>query len=404
MAALVGCRQGARPTPASAPSASATPTSTSLSPNDPTGMRLAKVDMLISQWDVAQAAGRKEQADMLVAPDPPGGRRRATRDFVAAAEGSMGIQTQYLGVSALGFSGRSDATRVLLERLRERDPRLVGNALIALRIRADPNTRLDPVLQQMRSPAVEPRRYAPLVVANVLEAQLRMGRTPDAGTQRQVASALSAIVADRDPLVRLHVANALGKLTVPGTFELLMVLMKDEYVRIRIAAAAGLERLGDARGMPEVIRLLEDVDQELKGIVQDLLVSYAARASGQPLSEATRAELGTSGLAWSRWYTDFAQARGIPLPSSVRSPAASLAPREGPAAPAPGPATAAPGAGDTTRSPGAPPPSPWSAPTAPTTAPTTRAPAPAPAPAPRRVERAPMPSPPPPPPPPPPLR
>ncbi len=32
-----------------------------------------------------------------------------------------------------------------------------------------------------------------------------------------------------------------------------MILMKDHEIRIRIAAAAGLERLGDYRGFPEAV-------------------------------------------------------------------------------------------------------------------------------------------------------
>jgi hypothetical protein len=319
LAALLagGCRRGATPAPeageASAPRA-AQPAP--LVPADPRQQTLQRVDLLIAQWDASQAEGPAEQTQAIF------DRIRqevdaAYGDFAEAAKGAKGIRLHYLGVAALGFSARREATQVLVEQLIHDDPRLVGNALVALKMRADPDTPLPPILQRIPGGAPEPKRYAPLALANVLEARQRAGRPRDAAAERTAMNLLSGVVADRDPYVRLHVAKALGFLPQPGSFELVQVLMKDEHVRIRVAAAAALERLGDPRGFVDVIKLLADAPDETKPVVRDLLGSYAGRLQGAPLPDAQDNEFGTSAASWHRSYQDYAQRTGLALPSAA---------------------------------------------------------------------------------------
>ncbi len=310
-AALAACRQTpkgpARPTP-SAQAISPSP----LLSTDPASLRFRKVDMLISQWDVAQASGQEDKAQAIFDQV----RREVDEgyaDFAAAAAGGRGLQLQYLAASALGFTTRPEATKLLVDHLTEADPKLRGNILIALKLRADPATPILPVLQQVASSAPEPRRYAPLAIANVLEARRKTPQGVDDATERQVAQTLSGVVADRDPYVRLHVAKALGELRRPGAYDLLMILMKDEYPRIRLAAAAGLERVADPRGFPEVVRLLGDSPDESKLVVRELLASYGGKIRGTSLSEDEKARLGTSTEAWYAWYDALRQERGWPV-------------------------------------------------------------------------------------------
>jgi len=308
LAVQAGCRQAA---PAAPPAPTATgPLPSQPTPGDPRMLRFHKVDMLVAQWDVAQASARTDQAEALaqqIRAEVDG----AFPDFVSASRGEMGMRLQYAAVGALGFSARPQATNALLDRLADTDPQLVGNTLIALKIKADPETPLAPILKMVTANAPAPRRYAPLAVANIVEARWRTGRGVDQAMQNTATHVLSGVVADRDPYVRLHVAKALGALRGPGTFDLLMILMKDEEIRIRLAAAVGLERVGNPEGFPEVVLLLGDAPDELKPTVRDLLASYAGRLQGTPLDPQDVTRLGLSPQAWQRWFGEYAALRGL---------------------------------------------------------------------------------------------
>jgi len=310
--ALVGaCNRRAAPPAPAAPSAPRTAADV-LPATDPRALRMHRVDMLVAQWDVAQSGGRLDQADQL-GRQIQGEVDGAFQDFAAASRGQMGTPFQYVAVSALGFSQRREATGLLVDRLGDPDTALVGNALIALKIRSDPETPLAPILKLVASRAPSPRRFAPLAIANVVDARYRTGRNLDPEMQKAATHVLSGVVADRDPLVRLHVAKALGALRTPACFELLMILMRDDQIRVRIAAAAGLERMGDPRGFPETIRLLADAPEDAQGVVRDILASYAERLQGRALTSAELAGLGTSPTSWSRWFGEYARQRGLPL-------------------------------------------------------------------------------------------
>src|SRR5205814_1866739 len=128
---------------------------------------------------------------------------------------------------------------------------------------------------------------------------------------------LVGLLEDHDPVVRLHVAKAMGALRVPEANDFLGVLLKDDHVRIRIAAASALERIGDPRAFPKVIELLDAVDDTEKPLVREILVSYAARIQGAPLTAEQRAQLDVSPRAWDRWYG--ARTSGPPGKSGVLS-------------------------------------------------------------------------------------
>jgi hypothetical protein len=307
LALLAGaCKAGPRapetsppPTTRSAPSGSAAgvyedPSRTS---------RLIRVDSLVSQWDALQADGREEEA-VAIAQKIRVEVDADTATFVAASRGDLGVRRQYLGVQALGFATDPAATHLLVERLSEGDPRLVGNALIALKIRSDPATPLPPILGLLGKEAIEPRRFASLALANVLRAREAAGIPLESQHADRAMNGLVGLLHDRDPYVRLHAAKATGALRRTEAVDFLVLLLNDEHVRIRIAAAAALERIGDPRAFPPVVRLLETVDADSKVLVRDVLFSYAERIQGAPLSPAERETLGTSLAAWNRWFAD----------------------------------------------------------------------------------------------------
>ena len=287
----------------------------SLLPADsPLARRLMEVDGLIVQWDAAQADGQDESAAALAA------RIRETVDgdlpaIVAAARGGSGLRAQNVAVQGLGFSKDPSATSVLVERLLERNPALVGNALISLKLRADPATPLPQIVALLRSRDLEPRRFAPLALANVALAREAAGQPVESRIADDALPGLVNLSQDRDPVVRLHATKAMGALRRSEANDFLVVLLKDEHVRIRVAAAAALERIGDPRTFPQVVILLDACEEGVKTLVRDVLVSYAERLQGAPLTDAQKQELGTSPRAWDRWFAGRA-ARPAPAPKS----------------------------------------------------------------------------------------
>ena len=107
---------------------------------------------------------------------------------------------------------------------------------------------------------------------------------------------------------------------MPGTYEYLKILAKDPEMWIRLAAGAALERQGDPRGFPEVVRLLTDAPQQSRGMIRDLLISYAGKLRGRALTPEEIAQL-QGPRAWSQWFAEHNKSKGLPA-ARQRSPAA----------------------------------------------------------------------------------
>ncbi|MCC7139042.1 MAG: HEAT repeat domain-containing protein [Planctomycetes bacterium] len=265
--------------------------------------RFVRIESLVAQWDAVQQEGKDEEASLLA--KKVGEETDADFDvIVASARGQHGVRAEHLAVKALGFSTRREATAVLVSKLTSPDAALVGNALIAIKLRADPDTPLPPIVALLRSNTLEARRFAPLAFANVVIARERAGRPIEEAIAEKAMTGLVGLVQDRDPYARLHTAKAMGALRRPEATDFLVLLLKDEHTRIRLAAAAALERIGDPRTFPQVLRLFDDLPEEQKPVLRDILASYAAHLTGSPIPPDEVLRLGTSPIAWDRWYAD----------------------------------------------------------------------------------------------------
>lgn len=265
--------------------------------------RWFRIDALLMDWDATQQDGKDQEAAVLAAKL----QQEVDADFdglADAAAGKYGVKGEHLGVKALAFSKRPQATEILVNALRSRDQALVGNALIGLKLRADPSTSLPPIVALLRAPFTEARRYAPLALANIVLARERAGRPIEEQTAEQAMTGLVGLVQDRDPFARLHAAKCMGALRRPEATDFLVLLLRDEHVRIRLAAAAALERIGDPRAFAQVVRLLDAVPEDQKPVVRDVLASYAERLQGRPLAPGQAAAFGVSPTAWDRWYVE----------------------------------------------------------------------------------------------------
>lgn len=265
--------------------------------------RWFRIDALLMDWDATQQDGKDQEAAVLAAKL----QQDVDADFdglAEAAAGKYGVRGEHLGIKALAFSKRPEATDILVTALRSRDQALVGNALIGLKLRADPATSLPPIVGLLRASFTEARRYAPLALANIVLARERVGRPLEEQTAEQAMTGLVGLVQDRDPFARLHAAKCMGALRRPEATDFLVLLLRDEHVRIRLAAAAALERIGDPRAFAQVVRLLDAVPEDQKPVVRDVLASYAERLQGRPLAPGQAAAFGVSPTAWDRWYVD----------------------------------------------------------------------------------------------------
>ena len=287
--------------------------------------RFFRVDTLIAQWDAAQADGRDVEAQAL-AKQAGEEVDKGFADFAAAARGEAGLRAQYLAVKALAFSKDRGATTLLVARLADSDSDLVSNVLISLKVREDPMTPLPPLVALLRSPVPEIRRFAPLAFANVVLARERAGMTMESTVVQQATTNLVGLVQDRDPFVRLHTAKAMGALRRPETNDLLVLLLRDDHMRIRLAAAAALERIGDPRTFPKVVELLEACDLASKVLVRDILVSYAERLEGRPLSAEQKTALDVSPRAWDRWFAGREGGKALPAGTAPAGAPAPLPP------------------------------------------------------------------------------
>lgn len=267
--------------------------------------QFARTEALILRWDSLRANGRNPEAESL----KPSITESVDQDyptFARAARGELGLHAQYLAVSALGFASSPDATTILVDQVAGRDGQLAGNALIALGVRADPRTPVDLIIARIGpTQPLEVKRYAPLAMAKVWEAQAAAGMPASQGQERQAMARLGAIVVDPDPITRLHVARALGSMRIRGTYEYLRVLSGDPVMRVRWAAASAFERRAEPEGFPVVVQLLAEVAPESKHIIRDILVSYAGRLQGRALSPQEVASLGLGPRAWNQWFFEF---------------------------------------------------------------------------------------------------
>ncbi|MBW2373124.1 MAG: HEAT repeat domain-containing protein [Deltaproteobacteria bacterium] len=272
--------------------------------------QFARVEAMITRWDSLRANGRNPEA-MALAPSITQSVDADYGTFERAARGELGLYAQYLAVSALGFATSPAATQVLVEQVAGRDGKLAGNAFIALGIRADPNTPVDLLIARLGpTQPLEVKRYAPLALSKVLDARTAAGMPSNQAQERQAMARLGAIVVDPDPITRLHVAKAMAAMRVQGTYEYLRVLTGDPVMRVRWAAASALERQGDPRGFPAVVQLLAEVAPDSKHIIRDILIAYAGRLQGRPLTGGEVASLGIGPRAWSQWYHQYTRTRG----------------------------------------------------------------------------------------------
>lgn len=322
LVALTACQQSGTGAQGGADRATGTPgVAPSVGPaTGPTGAdtvgsdRMRRAWNLLGQWDAAQSAGQQAIATR-VAADLQQTVDGGFDEFIQAAKGSQGVEMQYLATSVLGFSQNPSATRTLEAQLDSKDPNLLANAMVALALRRDPATRLSPVLlfADTRAPRL-PRRYAPLVVATVIDARLRAGQPRDPRLEAEAFRRVAPLASDDDIYTRLHVAKALGAVQTAGTVDYLLGLVRDREMRVRWASAAALERGGDVRGFPEVVRLMHEVPETSKHIIRDILVSYAGRIQGKPLTDEEVANLGTSAAQWSRWFARYQREAGVRVP------------------------------------------------------------------------------------------
>jgi HEAT repeat protein len=99
-------------------------------------------------------------------------------------------------------------------------------------------------------------------------AAIALGMIPP---QESSVRALAHLVQDEDPVVRWHVAVALGNVGLESGVEHLAKLIEDEIPFVRAHAAIALAQIGHESGMPYLERLTKDSTPRVAKIAQDSL-------------------------------------------------------------------------------------------------------------------------------------
>lgn len=199
-----------------------------------------------------------------------------------------------IAAAALGFSRIPEnpqfpqvhprALPALLQALDSGDDAIVENALLGLRVLADPSTPLDrvlPLLTGHHNPDV--RANAALCIATVVQP----------GKSDRVLPYVLPALKDEDPKVRNHAVNIVRALKDPGAVSALVPLLADRYELIRANTARTLGDLGDLSACPA---LIEQVDHP-KQIVRFWCLEALKKLTGK--------DYGFNKKKWADWWNDY---------------------------------------------------------------------------------------------------
>jgi hypothetical protein len=206
-----------------------------------------------------------------------------------------------IAAGAVGFAGRvrmnrpicepKEAVPMLLATLADPDPVLLSNSLLSLWLLADPTMMVAPILPLVSHEDAAVRGNAVLALSAVVR--------PGYGEEAIVALTLAA--ADRDPVVRVHAAQAIAHLRAQSSTGYLINLLQDPVPLVRARAALGLAELKDRAALRPLILALRS---ESAPVPKDAIVRALREISGQ--------EFDADPKKWEEWFL------ALPQPPPVR--------------------------------------------------------------------------------------
>lgn len=197
------------------------------------------------------------------------------------------LRNRMIAASGLGFAREEEVLGPLLAALDDPSDQVIGQALLGLGVRADPETPLAPLLDPLR------RSIDEYVRGNASYAVFRCVR---AGARSdELAGELRRALIDSAPVVRLQAAGSLGVIGDAEAVDDLGVLLEDEINLVFLSALEALAQIAqtDMEAKGPVARELVDALENAPRSRRDLVRREAIRLSGK--------DFGGDLEFWRRW-------------------------------------------------------------------------------------------------------
>lgn len=248
----------------------------------PVGEYLAHVSGLIQAWSNYQLSTSKGDGPRRRAVEND--LQRLTRTRLADLVDQLQVgapRNRAISAAALGFTRNPEALGPLLAAADDEDPEVQRNALFALGVLSDPDTVLDPLLEQVVDAlAPETRRNASYAVMQVIAS-----RDPEErlNTPERHLEPLRSALFDSEPGVRIHAAKSIQLAGDIDSLKVLSDLLDEDVALVFRAAAEAIRGIGEKRDEQyfDAAQLLFEAWDISKGTRRDILYREMALLAGQ---------------------------------------------------------------------------------------------------------------------------
>ncbi|MFN0207188.1 MAG: HEAT repeat domain-containing protein [Planctomycetota bacterium] len=272
------------------------------------GVTVKNLDKLLAQWnDAMQKPDTIRTIDLRRSLENELLKQTNLRfdELRTELETSWVMRNREVIAAALGFSKKPEAMVPLVNSVvSDPVPGVREKALLGLSRLADPNTPVDLVAGRLGADFTDGEQWnASLALKNLAAAGAKM----DAALP-----ALRENLKNRNPVIRVHCAIALGHARDTVSTPLLLSLLKDERALVGAAAADALGRIGD----PETAKnLIDSLASQEYAIRTEARKALARMNNGE--------DLGPESGPWRRWLQKLEL--GKPASAPALEPAASNA-------------------------------------------------------------------------------
>jgi hypothetical protein len=256
---------------------------------EPIGKLLADLDLEIRAWTrlkmTAATAEDRTKASGLerVISTTAHARRNELIDQLQTGP----LDNRIVAASALGFTHDPEALSPLVACLEDRNPEVVGNALLGLMILGNTQVPLERICDLLRAdPDPWVRTNAAQCLSNLVSA----------GAQSNCVLASARLgLSDTEPVVRSHSALLLGTLLDSESLQGLMDLVRDPVPLVSSAAVHALVWIGrhEPRSKGRVARSLATALESARGQLRGQLL--------RGLNELSGVSYGEESKAWIEW-------------------------------------------------------------------------------------------------------
>ncbi len=243
---------------------------------------IAGIDALIEEW--AQCSARGDEVEALKTEKKI--RKIADAHFAALRAGMLSGAENRRAVSAaaIGFTLDTGVIRILVELLKDKNPLVRSNSLLALSRIAYKRMPAESVLPSLEDDDPYVRRMAVICLEKICGVM----------NEKNIVPEICGMLTDSDPGVRINSAKALG---VIANIEALDVLVKkgiqDKDPRVRYNSAIALARLKSHDSVEPIIEA--GISEDNEAVLREL---------DHALVEITGKDWKGDFKNWKKWWLD----------------------------------------------------------------------------------------------------